>query len=91
MTNLRTALALSVLLLAAAAACQSAGGLATPEAKNNDYSCGGSVLRGIANSGSRFTAKVSPVVSTDLYGQFHRERPAGAANIVLTCGQEDGP
>lgn len=83
MTTSRTALTLSVLLLAAPATCQSVRGQAAPEAKNNDYWCGGSVLGGIANSGSKFTVKVSTFVSTDLYGQFHHERPVGAANVIL--------
>jgi hypothetical protein len=81
MANSRIALTLSVLLLVAVPTSHSAHGQATPTTKNNW--CGGSVPTGIANSGSKFTVKVFALVSTDIYGQFHHERPVGGAKVVL--------
>ena len=89
MTNWRTPL--SVLILVAAATSHSAYGQATPAAKNNDYWCGGSALGGIATSGSKFTVKVTTFVSTDLYGQFHHERPVGAMRVVLLAEEKMDP
>jgi hypothetical protein len=83
MTSSRTVLTLGLLLLVAAATSYSVYGQAAHAAGNNDYWCGGSALGGIANSGSKFSVKVSTFVSTDLYGQFHRERPVGAVKVIL--------
>lgn len=83
MTNLRATHTLSVLLVFAALTSHYAQGQASVGVKNNDYWCRGSALGGIANSGSKFTVKVSSFVSTDLYQQFHHERPIGAVKVVL--------
>jgi hypothetical protein len=83
MINARTVLSLSVAFFVATLTPRSAGGQTSSEAKHKNYWCGGSVLGGIANSGSKFTVKVLAPVSTDIYGQNHDARPVGAVRVVL--------
>jgi Carboxypeptidase regulatory-like domain len=83
MINTRTVLTMSVVFLVATLTPRSAGGQTPAEPKDKNYWCGGSVLGGLANSGSKFTVKVFAFVSTDIYGQNHHERPVGAAQVVL--------
>jgi len=83
MIDARTVLTLSVVFFVTTFAPRSGGGQTPSETKDKNYWCGGSVLGGLANSGSKFTVKVSTFVSTGLYGQNHHERTVGAARVVL--------
>jgi len=79
-----TALTLSIVLLVAAIVFRSDGEAQTSaQLKNNHVVCGGSVLTGLANSGSKFTVKVFAFVSTDVYGMNHQERSVGSAKVIL--------
>jgi hypothetical protein len=90
MTRARTGLVLSTLLLLAAITLPSAvNGQATTEAKRKNVWCGGSVLGGIANSGSKFTVKVFAFISPDIYGMGdHHQPPVGAAKVLLFTGRK---
>jgi hypothetical protein len=53
------------------------------EPKGNHVWCGGSALGGLANSGSKFTVNVLALVSTDIHGMNHHERPIRSAKVIL--------
>src|SRR5260370_34271177 len=84
MARAKTGRVLSLVLLLAAVALPSAlNGQTTAEAKRQSVWCGGSVLGGLADSGSKFTDKVFALVSAAIYGMNHHDRPIGSAKIVL--------